>query len=128
LTVFLQLLGEGRFELTDLSGLDGVVGGVDTPGGVGLEVFDLVLDRGVEHLSLGDDRLQLARRGRVRRGEGSLVERRDLSDVGGQCANIGLDGFDARKEVLLGQRRVSGGGGSVLSRRRSRGWNGRVWV
>ena len=56
LAVLLQLLVEARFELVDLGVLDLVVFALHR---IFLQRPDLVLDLGVEHLRLRDDRLQL---------------------------------------------------------------------
>lgn len=61
---------------------------------VGFEKFDLVLDGGVEDLSLCDLRFELGGRGVVGSGEGTLVCGGDLGDVGGEGADVGFDGLE----------------------------------
>lgn len=55
LPVLLQLLREAGLQLPDLRVLDSVA---LAPRSIGLEVFDLVLDAGVEHLRLRDHVLE----------------------------------------------------------------------
>jgi hypothetical protein len=93
----LQLLRETGLQLSDLRVLDRVALAAR---GVGLEVFDLVLDAGVEHLCLRDHALQSARgSGIVGARYRLLVQRRDLANVRRESANVGFDCFDAREEV-----------------------------
>lgn len=95
--VLLQLLCETGLELSNLCILDGVA---LAPRSIGLQVFDLVLDAGVEDLRLRDHALERVRSTRiVGAGYRLLVESRDLANVGREGSDIGLDGFDAREEV-----------------------------
>lgn len=97
MSVFLQLLGETGLELSNLRILHSVA---LAPRGIGLQVFDLVLDAGVEHLGLRDHALERVRSTRiVGAGYRLLVEGRDLANVGRESSDIGFDGLDAREEV-----------------------------
>jgi len=62
LSIFLQLLGETGLELSDLRILHSVA---LAPRSIGLQIFDLVLDAGVEHLRLRDHALERVRSARI---------------------------------------------------------------
>jgi len=97
LSIFLQLLCETGLELSNLCILDSVA---LAPRSIGFQIFDLVLDAGVEHLRLRHHALERIRSTRiVGAGYRLLVEGRDLANVGRESPDIGLDGFDAREEV-----------------------------
>ena len=100
LPVFLQLLLEAGLELVDLRVLDLVVFALHC---VLLQRFDLVFDRGVEDLGLRDDGFELLVRGRaIGGGEGALVCGGYAADLRCESADVGLDCFHSREEVLVG--------------------------
>lgn len=99
--VLLKLLLEARLQLADLAVLDVVV--TSTSGSVGLEELDLVLDRSVEYLGLGNNGLEGLVGRSIGAVESALMGRSNLGNVLGQLADVGFGCLDARKEVLVAE-------------------------
>lgn len=72
---------------------------------IGLEILDLVPDLRVLQLRLGDQVLELLRGIAVGRGQGPLVQRRDLLDVRAQGPDLRFGEVDPLQEVLLREDR-----------------------